>query len=818
MWTKLLALIARVFNWRASSDGTLDGHYKDGDKTPGGGTLFWINASLPNLTNKTTGTPYSSDIRAALSGTLAASAVLTVTTVSGTDAAANGWLISGDNLTNAGSNVGAGALRIRATSGGVSIDSDPIGWSWVAPAATDTQAPTIPTGFTVTPILGGHTIAHDASSDPFDGTVPAALVKDYRLRRDGVVVLTTAASSGLSQTFTLTNIGVISSPSTPSALQSGAQWTLTAAGTGVHGTLSDQCAFVNSDFAGDFTVIAKLEAFSSSNQYSTSGIMIRESLDVNAPFVAIYVQPSSPANGLQVKRRANSASVSVNRATVAGITSAYVRLKRVGTDITASYSTTGGVWTDLITVSDTPMTPAVKAGAFLSSQLPGTSVTAICNQLSVVNTAGLSYNYTTSGTASYTITARDNANNESAESAAISATPLVSAPATNTHRFKPGHYVFYTNKSLNPATSAGLTGQQGLFTLIDSIAGGKNQVKGVQITLPWKQLEGPTRGDYTRAYQILDPIFAKCDAVSPKKLVCLSVLERGFGSGSGAGNILPEYLVAAGEYIEAPGTTTYSGGLKSAAAQWHAVVTDWLLGLLTAIAARYDTNPLFAMIGAGETSIGFPSSATFPNGSPADYTFGAFNTQVRRVFTEGKKVFLKTPMRLAANFYGSATDMKSLIDFVRTTTYTGGVIIGGPDPEFDLPLPTNLRNAHRTITANEVFRGNTQATDTTVTPPETYWVQGGGEDLRGVVPWCGEQQEFGFLGVRAGFNEPISDIDAYQRGTAGAQNVMNASYMIWTAQTYRDDPAQQWPAIKTYIETTINGAINTTVPSEGSWS
>lgn len=808
-----MALASRSYHWLPSSDGTYDGHYPQGDK-PTGGLTTWL-LSL-NLTNLTTGTPFSQNVRSTLSGANAATAIITVETVSGDNATSEGWAISsagaGNNLTHPGSQTGAGFLRLRATDGGTgqSITVGPFSWNYVAATGSDTLAPTIPTGFKVTPINGGVTIEHDASSDPFDGALLAALVKDYRVRKNGTVIQTQTSGvlPGISPTFALTNIGAISSPAAPTALQSGAQWTLTAAGTGVHGTQSDQCAFLGSDFSGDFTVIAKLESFTSAHPYSTSGIMIRESTALNAPFVALYVQPSTPGYGLQVKRRATSTTNSSNRASVAGVNAAYVRLKRVGVNVIASYSTDGGAWTDIITVSDAPMASAVKGGAFLSSQLAGTNCSSVVSQLSVNNAPALSYDVTTTGTGTFTVSCRDNAGtpNESAVSLAIVATPLVVTPPAFTHRFKPGHHGFFTKGFLNPSTSTGLTNQTALFSFIDTLAAsGHTQIKGVQLMIPWKELEGPTQGSYARAWNVLDPIFAKLAAVTPAKNLILQIWERGFGN-SDAALMLPEYIVSSGEYIQAPSGTTYGGGLKCCAALWHvATMTAWI-NLLKAIANRYDTNARFAAICGGETTLGFPDGVS-------DFTFAAYNTQLRRCYTECKPVFQNTPMRLNANFHGGAADMKSLIDFCHTTAYTGGIIVGGPDPEFNLPLPVDLSTAARTITANEVFRGNSQV----VISGQNKWTQGGGTDYRGVIPWVGEQQEFG-LGVR--FSESIEDIWAYQGGTVGAQNVQNASYMIWIVQNYVGTSSQQWNYMKSYIEGTINGAVPLSNPAvfEGSWA
>ena len=97
----------------------------------------------------------------------------------------------------------------------------------------------------------------------------------------------------------------------------------------------------------------------------------------------------------------------------------------------------------------------------------------------------------------------------------------------------------------------------------------------------------------------------------------------------------------------------------------------------------------------------------------------------------------------------------------------GDVAVGGPDPE----IPT------RRVQANVVFRGES----------------GGGRDLRGIVPWVGEQMGLG-LGRKKydQLTRTPEELFDYQ------YNTMQANYMIWqqpVPRRYRTEMGYGNPAI-----------------------
>lgn len=799
-----LAALGKVsLRLRTNGDSTLDSEYPLGDK-PTGGFTWTITSSLDNLV---TGTPFSENVRAMLSGTNAASAVITIVTVSGADAAAAGWGVAsagtGNNLTHPGTQTGPGYFFLRATFGGQSKDSPPRSWSFAA-AGTDALAPTIPTGYSVTPINGGVAIAHDASSDPYDGTNPASLVKDYRVKLGASVVQTqtSGVQAGLSPTYTLYNIGTIASPGAPSFTQNGAGGTLAAAGTGIHGVTTDQCAFRGAAVSGDFAITVKVNQYTSSNQFSTFGLMVRETTNATSAYVAVYQQPSQ-GQGVQVKRRASTSATSSNRTAVTAILSGYIRIKRVGADFFIARSDTGQTWTDMYTVSDTPMATTVYAGLFGASQTAGTSVSVIFEQLNLNNAPAMAYNVTSVTGGVWTILARDNSNNESAATTGISATPL-SAPVTDLVRYYPGHYVWYSSAYWNDTQKAGLT------SMINSLAGNDN-IRGIQYIPLWRQLvssgspDGDRTAHYARVREIFDFLFTKLQAVSPQKKLIFGVGERGFGN-DGASSVIPQYIIDAGEYVEAPSGTTYTGGLKCCTKQWGVPVRDWFIDLLTYIAQQYGTVSNFAMIGAGESAIGVPIGT-------GGFTYEGFGTQTKRVFDACKAAYRFIPMRWKANFWGDVPGMLAIYEHIIHTTKEGGVVIGGPDPEFNLPFPTTSpRNAHRSITANRLFSGDTRNS------AGDDWLVGGGHDYRTEVPWVGEWQAFGMEGVRSGYNEPPADVWAYNYGTAN--NQMKADYMIWLSQNYTGNTAQKWPGasgLKVYVDSLAGQHNDHSATLLGNW-
>jgi len=117
----------------ANPDGTQDTAYPNGDKPNNAPTLACDNSAQAQPTGQTVGVAYSHNVRQYLTGTAAATATLALVTVSGDDAAANGWAVGANNLTNAGTDSdlpGSGILRVTATSGGFTAICGGLNWAY----------------------------------------------------------------------------------------------------------------------------------------------------------------------------------------------------------------------------------------------------------------------------------------------------------------------------------------------------------------------------------------------------------------------------------------------------------------------------------------------------------------------------------------------------------------------------------------------------------------------------------------------------------------------------------------------------------------
>jgi hypothetical protein len=336
-------------------------------------------------------------------------------------------------------------------------------------------------------------------------------------------------------------------------------------------------------------------------------------------------------------------------------------------------------------------------------------------------------------------------------------------------KWHPGHYVWVSGSVLTDDI------MKRQFASIDAIANEPN-IQGIQLTVYWGELEGPTKGDYSKGFAKIDAFLKKLSSLKTPKRLILQLTERKFAgkppSVEEMKKYVPAYLASSeynGGFAIAPGEP-WVGGLTAIARVWEKPVMDRLIALSKAYGQRYDSNPYFEMFALGETSVGVQNT---------NFTPEAYAAQLARFYQESSPAWQRTQLRLLANYLGSDAVLTGLM---KSVVPRGNVAIGGPDPE--LPLP----NITRSIQANRIFRAE----------------RGNPDDLRGRVAWVGEQQEFG-LGTR--ITQTPQEIFDYQ------YNIMRANYMIWLENTYTGGDEQKFrTGILPFIRS-INGKIHKDCPS-----
>jgi hypothetical protein len=412
--SSVLAVNVR-FTLVRNADGTISTAYPAGDKIPVL-TLACDDSAAPSLVNLVTGTAYSADVRQYFSGTGAAGATLSVRTVSGDDATAEGWGISGNNLTHAGGATGSGVLRIRGVSGGNTVDCEARPWSYIAPLPADTTAPTIPLGITTSSGAGNVTISWDASADPYT-TEAGSGIEEYDVRLGSTVVTTlTSQPAGLSLPTMEAAIGA--SDGTPSTTQTGASWELSFGGAGIVGT-ADQIMTRGSDVGGDFVASVKVTSITTAATSPSAGLIARESTNADSAMYACRYA----AGTVRYSARATTAATRTNSSATVVALPVYLRMERSGNTWSCDYSTDGAQWLSVGADTVLALPATVRAAGFLTSSSAGTNAVAVLDELAINNVSLRSYTHTTTTGGSYSVRARDADANNSSYSAAVTGTP-----------------------------------------------------------------------------------------------------------------------------------------------------------------------------------------------------------------------------------------------------------------------------------------------------------------------------------------------------------------------------------------------------------
>jgi hypothetical protein len=221
-------------------------------------------------------------------------------------------------------------------------------------------------------------------------------------------------------------------------------------------------------------------------------------------------------------------------------------------------------------------------------------------------------------------------------------------------KWHPGHYV---DIPICPQLLQAACYNQ-VTAFIDTIAADSN-VKGIMIPVVWSSMEGPTAGDYSRAYTWMDTLLAYLNSHGNKKLILrfMPGVYNGYGAFT---TILPDYLVPTGNggtcdsgcpYHVTPNTTILAANV------WEQPTMDRLIALVNAIGARYDGNS------ALETWV-YAFESTFAwEGTPLNWSQTAYNSQLKRLALAERNAFPHTNIWHITNWTDYASQMPDLVDY-----------------------------------------------------------------------------------------------------------------------------------------------------------
>lgn len=650
-------------------DGTIDSRYPAGDKNPQVPTLSCNFTGFPSLSGLTTGTPFSSSIRAKLSGTAAATATLGVT-ATGTNS--NKWLISGDNLVNDGTLAGSGTLFATATISGNTVNCATVSWSYVAPPSTDTTPPTKVTGLRQSGSATGTVdLTWNASSDP-RGAVAGVGVDHYNIYRNATLLTTQATSLGLQSALTTTNVGAGSGTNT--CTQSGTDWTVVGAGTGLDGA-ADQFVFCNAPISGSYvSVTAEVTAQSLpaavGERYAKGGVGLHATQLADSAAVDAYVLQTSfaPASYLlQISQRTGTGLNRANLQTTAlSALPTTIQLIKSGTTITVNMSSDhGATWVSAITPFTTSLPSSLYGGLIATLTNAGTSSTVAFANVNLNDVPDVTKTVTSASAATFTVRSVDGSGNEALAFPGITGTPGT-PPSGTAKKWRTGHYLWIGNQKGSAQNIA-----SNIATMQDTC--NNPNIKGYLFGLYWGDMES-TQGNYNAGFAIVDQYKAAAAACGNKKIM-IRFYERIFGSLAPSnlhnGYYFPTYISETGG--DNGGSGIYSLGgtntLHTIARVWEQRVMDRIIALYQAYGARYDTDRNFEMITMEETGIN--SLAT--NGG---YTDAAYLVQLQRWMPAAVAAWPHTTVRFQINYFISAyAQVQTLVQ----TANTLQMAIGGPD-------------------------------------------------------------------------------------------------------------------------------------------
>jgi regulation of enolase protein 1 (concanavalin A-like superfamily) len=166
------------------------------------------------------------------------------------------------------------------------------------------------------------------------------------------------------------------------ALYSNGLFSNTGAGADIEGT-TDAFHYIYQPVSGDVIITARAESLTNTDPWAKAGVMIRSTTDADAVNIMTAATPSS---GVTFQKRTTNAG-STSSTVVTGVSSpVWVRLQKIGDNISSFRSADGISWTQIGTTATVTLPSSFYIGLAATSHSNGTLATATYSNVSVVCT------------------------------------------------------------------------------------------------------------------------------------------------------------------------------------------------------------------------------------------------------------------------------------------------------------------------------------------------------------------------------------------------------------------------------------------------
>lgn len=458
------------------------------------------------------------------------------------DGAVSGVTLVGSVLTYSGTGSGEASYVVSATNTGVTVNYP---GSFIvhiqAVSGADSIAPCKPTRLQASATAYNEVvISGDVPADIKSGAPLASNIDGIKLYRNGTPLTTIPVSGASVPEFVGVEIGT-ESPS-PSFTQSNSDWLVTSAGIRI-GQTADQCGLVYNPITGDAVAHVYVESFADVvNAFAKAALMARETLDAGSAFVMQLVF-GDQTKGVKGEYRGTTGASAGN--IVAALTAinwpCHLWLVRQG-DTWTGFAGTGDSTPTQIFSTTQALAQTLYWGLATSSQSDGNTIDVQYRQAWVQQLPRWSHTDSTvsaSTAYSYTASAEDASNNESAQSSAVSAT-TPAAPSDTTAPSVPSGLTLTANgqDQLVAAWSAstdasGIRGyvlsvsdtENGTYTPRTEVSGTTDTITGLSAsTTKWAKVKAIDNAAAANESAFTAAVSATTDAAPPDPLTDVTIL------------------------------------------------------------------------------------------------------------------------------------------------------------------------------------------------------------------------------------------------------------------------------------------------------